>query len=116
MGIQPHLHHQRRMISRVPLLSVMRLELAQIQLLHRSMDKKTQVLFPQHLSHIRRQQISLLRTVVVKVPHRASSCAKYIRIVNASCHTGSETCATEGPAYSGAFSQALSARATGESV
>src|SRR5271154_2922255 len=56
------------------------------------MHKKTQMPLSQHLSHARRQQIRLLRVVLVKIRHRAASCAKYTCSVKPSCHTGSEAC------------------------
>src|SRR5271169_3040943 len=83
------------MIGRMSFLTVPALHLPQIQLLHRFMHEKTKMLFPQHFPHIRRQQISLFRVVLIKIRHSAASCAKYTCAVKTGCHTNSEAYATE---------------------
>jgi len=69
--VQPHLQQQSRMIGRAPFFHITRLERAPVQPLDGVVQEKTNVVFPQHLSHAGRQQIGLFRVVCQKF-HRAS--------------------------------------------
>src|SRR3989454_9469199 len=73
IGVQPHLQHKRRVIRGAAVVRIALLERAQLQRLDRPMQKETDVVFAQHVPHARRQQIHLLRVVVQKFRHRASS-------------------------------------------
>src|SRR2546422_298519 len=68
------LHPVRRGVRRrAAVVRIALLERAQLQRLDRPMQKETDVVFAQHVPHARRQQIDLLRVVVQKFRHRASS-------------------------------------------
>src|SRR5579863_9367843 len=90
VGIQPHFQQQRRVIRWMSLIAIATFQFPQVQLLHRAMHEKTQMIFSQHRSHRWWQQISLLRVVLQKIGHPALLLSRqYTSSVKLSCHTDS---------------------------